>query len=254
MSTKSISNRIVTALTGTRLGMTAIVIGVAAAAALGVAVVTSIPDSAGVIHACYKGNEVRLVESASHCNNNEQAISWNQTGPQGPQGPAGPIGPQGPQGATGPTGPQGQQGPQGLTGAQGVQGPQGPAGISAATFAGGSGSLEPVFSKIASKNLPAGSWALIATVNETAFGACGISNDCTTDVSCELRSGASVVGFTTDRRIVTSGESVKRSLSLNGGAQIPAGGGEVSLWCSSNGPIETVDNAQMMMIQIGGFF
>lgn len=140
---------------GTRWFFSAVVLITATAAVFGVAVFVSIPDSGGVIHACYSNSNgsVRLVDSAANCKNNETAITWNQTGaagPQGavgPQGPAGPTGPQGtpgpqgPQGATGsqgpigqtgPQGPQGQPGPAGPQGSAGPQGPQGPAGTSRA--------------------------------------------------------------------------------------------------------------------------
>ena len=44
---------------------------------------------------------------------------------------------------------------------------------------------------------------------------------------------------------------------MNGGALVPAGGGEVSLWCNSQigggSEGEGVEYAQMMMIQVGGF-
>jgi len=40
-------------------------------------------------------------------------------------------------------------------------------------------------------------------------------------------------------------------MSMNGGAVAPAGGGEVSLWCS--GQLQTTASAQMMFVQIGGF-
>jgi len=93
------------------------VVAVAIAAALlvagGIAYAT-IPDSSGVIHACYKvdpkGNldnnaTLRLIDPSTtkpdtaSCKNNEQALDWNQTGPQGQTGPTGATG------ATGPTGP-----------------------------------------------------------------------------------------------------------------------------------------------------
>jgi hypothetical protein len=64
---------------------------VAAVSGVGVAV-ASIPDSAGVIHACYKKSthgEMHLVNSAADCNPSEKAIAWNQTGPQGPPGTPG---------------------------------------------------------------------------------------------------------------------------------------------------------------------
>jgi hypothetical protein len=75
----------------------------------------TIPDSSGVIRACYKvdpkgnldGNAtLRLIDpsatkppDSTACKNNEQPLDWNQTGPQGQSGP------QGATGATGPTGP-----------------------------------------------------------------------------------------------------------------------------------------------------
>ena len=141
-----------------RWAFISVIVGLVAASAFGVAVVADIPAPNGVIRACYKesNGEVRLVDRASDCRNNESFIKWNQEGPAGPQGPAGPAGPAGPQGprgltgaagpqgqpgATGATGPQGNpgaQGPQGVPGAQGPQGPQGPAGPSGGPRAYGS--------------------------------------------------------------------------------------------------------------------
>ena len=85
------------------------------ALAAGVAYAT-IPDSQGVIHACYKldNGQLRLVDTA--CLSSESPITWSQTGPQGP------IGPIGPKGDTGLQGPQGIQGPQGQPGADGEPG------------------------------------------------------------------------------------------------------------------------------------
>jgi hypothetical protein len=51
------------------------------AAAIGIAQ-AAIPDSNGVIHACYKSNgAIRVVNSAANCKANETALTWNQTGP-----------------------------------------------------------------------------------------------------------------------------------------------------------------------------
>ncbi len=77
----------------TRWAIGALIIFTLGVSALGVAVMVGIPDASGVIHACYSNSkgEVRLVESASDCKNNETAIAWNQTGPQGPQGPQGQV-------------------------------------------------------------------------------------------------------------------------------------------------------------------
>jgi hypothetical protein len=91
------------------------VVAVAIAGALlvagGIAYAT-IPDSSGVIHACYKvdpkGNldnnaTLRLIDPSatkppdtSACKNNEKALDWNAQGIQGPQGATGPQGPTGP--------------------------------------------------------------------------------------------------------------------------------------------------------------
>ena len=63
-------------------------------------VYASIPDSNGVIHACYDGGNGTLrvidAEAGAACRPQEVALSWNQRGPQGPQGPQGPEGPRGP--------------------------------------------------------------------------------------------------------------------------------------------------------------
>jgi len=81
----------------------------------------AIPDSNGVIHACYQSDgTLRLVNDATVCRKNETHIAWAQIGPQGPQGIQGPQGPQGIQGTQGVQGPPGPQGP------EGPQGPSGP--------------------------------------------------------------------------------------------------------------------------------
>jgi len=59
--------------------------------AVGVAYAT-IPDSAGVIHGCYKtaDGKLRVVDSATQtCASGESSLNWNQAGPPGPQGPPG---------------------------------------------------------------------------------------------------------------------------------------------------------------------
>ena len=81
--------------------------------------VRSIPDSAGVIDACYQvdkqgqvtgDGKVRLIDPASPntnaqaCKSNELPLDWNQQGLQGDTGPQGPIGATGERGDTGPVG------------------------------------------------------------------------------------------------------------------------------------------------------
>ena len=109
--------------------------------AVGVGVATgAIPDSGGVIHACYDTpgqaandnghGQLRLIDTGSgqKCKPNETALAWNQTGAKGdtgPQGPKGDTGATGAQGPKGDTGATGAQGPQGATGNTGAQGPKG---------------------------------------------------------------------------------------------------------------------------------
>ena len=74
-----------------------IVIAVASvlAVAAGVAYAT-IPDSGGVISACYaKAGDLRVIDAdaGGQCKAGESALSWSQTGPPGPAGPKGDRGP-----------------------------------------------------------------------------------------------------------------------------------------------------------------
>ncbi len=65
--------------------------GLTIALAAGVAY-ASIPDPAGVIHACRntRTGTLRVIDKpAETCRNEEADLSWNQTGPQGPEGPPG---------------------------------------------------------------------------------------------------------------------------------------------------------------------
>ncbi len=124
--------------------------------------------------------------------------------------------------------------------------------VSTTTFVGATGVVLPnSFVRVAYKDLPEGSWAITATANTATFG---LNTDHTSDAVCELRNGSSFIGGTTDRRKSEGSDPIKRSLTMNGGAQIPPGGGRVSLWCLSqllNN--ERVDFAQIMMTRVGGF-
>jgi hypothetical protein len=177
-------------------------------------------------------------------------ISWSQTGPQGPQGVPGPQGPAGPQGPIGPQGPEGPAGP---------AGPSGTPGISSATFAltTSTVAIGDPFTQILSKNLPAGNWTVVATANITNDFRTFNGSTSTRTTRCELRNGAGIIGRATDRRFIATGERVDSSLSLNGGAAFPDGG-VISLWCSyqsSEGIMDgRVEQAQMMITQVGGFF
>jgi hypothetical protein len=228
---------------------------VAIAALLGGAVAFGAIPSGNQINACYvkSGGTLRVIDATTtKCSTKEQSLAWNVQGPQGPKGD---------QGAPGVQGPAGPQGPQGAKGDTGAQGPVGP---STATFAGTDHQqLASGFVRVASKQLPAGSWAVTATVN-TVVEVLGNDDVTIRDLVCELRNGSGFIGGATDRREFPPDDStaftgadpkeLRRSLSMNGGAQVPSGGGEVSLWCMTQGDTdERVTHAQMMMIQVDHF-
>jgi hypothetical protein len=108
-------------------------IAIAIAAALGTALLggvawATIPDSGGVIHACFdsKSGNLRVLDAPSHtCGKFETSLDWNQQGSPGPAGPAGAAG------AAGPAGPTGSAGATGAAGPAGPAGPTGPAGADA---------------------------------------------------------------------------------------------------------------------------
>jgi hypothetical protein len=97
---------------------TTLIIGMVVGAAVWGTALAAIPDSDGVIHACYRPltaptqpGRLRVIdtEAGQTCGLRSKPLSWNQTGPRGPQGIAGP---------TGATGAQGLQGPPGFSGYQ----------------------------------------------------------------------------------------------------------------------------------------
>jgi type VI secretion system secreted protein Hcp len=87
----------------------ALKIALPAALALGAGTavaIAAIPASNGTIHACYSTTgtptgAARIVDETDTCAANENALTWNQTGPTGPAGPSGPTGPPGDSGSSG---------------------------------------------------------------------------------------------------------------------------------------------------------
>jgi hypothetical protein len=68
---------------------------------------STIPDSAGVIHGCYRNNgQLRVIDPSNGgaCKNNETGLDWSQTGPQGPPGQDGTDGTNGTNGTNGVSG------------------------------------------------------------------------------------------------------------------------------------------------------
>jgi hypothetical protein len=146
-----------------RAGKLLLALGVAGAVfGIATAVQASIPDSSGMIHACYNtsvahGNPtgaLRVIDTAKpngNCASWEAPLNWNANGITGPTGSTGSRGPTGPKGATGPTGPKGTTGangstgptgPKGTTGGKGSTGPTGPKGPTGAK--GSTGPSGPV--------------------------------------------------------------------------------------------------------------
>jgi hypothetical protein len=123
-----------------------------------------------------------------------------------------------------------------------------------ATFAG-QGNVQLIgsgFTKIVGKTLPAGSYAIAATANiRTALSQDTLSRD----TVCELRntSGA-FIGGGGDRRPAQPGTHSTASISMNGGVQVPAGGGEVGLYCRYEAAGTQIGDGQMMIIRLDGFF
>lgn len=86
--------------------------GIALLLALGGVAFAAIPDSHGVIHACYQkdGGPLRVIDSAKRgfagrCHRSEVSLTFNQRGRRGLRGRQGIQGTQGPQGNPGPAGP-----------------------------------------------------------------------------------------------------------------------------------------------------
>jgi hypothetical protein len=120
-----------------------LVVGGVAAAATGVL------GDGGTIEACVASNGGLSVAPAKGCKKNEDALSWNQVGPQGPAGP------------------QGEPGTPGTPGAPGAQGGRGPsdawsASLPETAFADtdNGGPLDEV-----AFTLPAGSYVLSGSID-----------------------------------------------------------------------------------------
>jgi hypothetical protein len=122
-----------------------LVLGAAAAVALATGVAFgAIPDSGGVIHACYNktNGKVRVTDATNPklgacVASTETALDWNRQGPQGDPGTQGPTGAKGDPGAQGPAGAPGAKGDTGAAGPQGATGPKGDTGATGATGAQG---------------------------------------------------------------------------------------------------------------------
>jgi hypothetical protein len=113
-------------------------------------------------------------------------------------------------------------------------------------------STNSAFVQVASKNLPAGDYVFLATINTTGCPGCFIDEH-VLDAECQLRNpSGSVIGGTIDRRYIPPTDRVKRSLSFNGGAALP-NGGTVSVWCRGQTMTESIDSGQILTLRVDGF-
>lgn len=96
-----------------------------------------------------------------------------------------------------------------------------------------------------------GDWAVTATANLIERGG---NDDETRDLYCQLRGSAgNVIGSASDRRFIPEDGKVEVSLSVNGLFAVGPTGGTISLRCASDADYIGLDEAQMMLVQVGGF-
>ena len=136
-----------------------IVAAVGAAAVVGGITYASV-GGGGVISACYKAQngQVRLIDpDTQSCLPSEEAIQWNQTGPQGLQGPQGVQGEQGEVGPTGPRGPSNAY--------DGFRNPGNNISITGTSLFAAT--------RVLQFNIPAGGFAITSKVNVSSNGSSG---------------------------------------------------------------------------------
>ncbi len=127
-----------------------------------------------------------------------------------------------------------------------------------AHFNGIFGTLGPNagWQRVGLAGLSAGSWAIVATIQLDVKPAANETQRTISTATCELRNGetrdAGFIGGASDRRERPAGGTVIRVITLNGGAQVPAGGsGILSLWCISAANEDA--SGQIMGIKLDGF-
>jgi hypothetical protein len=187
----------------------------------------AIPDGGSVIHSCYKksGGAVRVIDTAStSCDSNETPLDWNQQGPQGPQGAPGPKGDKGDKGDPGPPGPASLP----YLYMSRVAGVDLPGGLQ--------------WVKVATRWVPAGTYAVSAT------GVASGNPDHINNLWCELRkSGAVLAGA----GIWEDGKVWEASIAMNEIASDLAAPFTVDLYCRSDYTAQ-MDDVRLIASQILG--
>lgn len=236
--------------------------GVALMVGGGVAV-ASIPSPDGTITACVKKKNEYFPQNGA-CSSGWQAVRWNVQGPRGLQGipglqgEKGETGAKGEAGADGATGPAGPPGADGSPGPAGPAGPAGPPGTSVAKFAGTDDLVEidDAFTKVMTLALAEGAWAVQASIYALVD-----LNGVVAEIYCELRNGGTYIGEghlgSQIGSVDDPGGTLWASIPIYGGAAVPAGGGDVTVWCrdgdSGDEDRVLVRKGLVMAIQVGGF-
>jgi hypothetical protein len=96
------------------------------------ALATAYASANGMIHACVKDGQLRILDAGASCKGREKPLDWNIAGQPGAKGDPGPQGVPGQPGAKGDPGPQGLPGAKGDPGPQGDPGPKGDPGLQGA--------------------------------------------------------------------------------------------------------------------------
>jgi hypothetical protein len=123
------------------------------------------------------------------------------------------------------------------------------------TFASAVGQLDPnnQMGQWGLKFVPAGSYSVVATVHMWIGGAS--NGDRVGTAYCQLQNAEDAfIGGATDRRVVLEDDRIDRSLTITGGAQVPAGGGFISLHCQSQFGNDEHIETQLMVTRLDGFF
>ena len=123
-------------------------------------------------------------------------------------------------------------------------------------FAGGNTALPDNggFAQVATRAMPAGNYTVMATATFDGAARTGGGPDIR-QVDCELRSQGSPVGQRAiDSREVPVGGSVRRQVPVLGVVVIPAGGADLSLFCSTITAAEFVDHSDIIATRVLNFF
>jgi hypothetical protein len=212
--------------TTTGVAVASMVVLVVSATAVGYASGTNTGSAASVVHACYSRltGLVRIVDPGTPCRIGETAISWNQAGPPGSPGVAGPTGPSGPPGVSGPVGPPGPSGA-----ANAYAGPEGPS-----TDQFGTQDVN-----VASVAVPAGNYAVTASVEILNFTPDYRSG------ACLLSDADHTVQFGVNAVTLLSGEAVP--LAVTGAGTVPA---PTTLVLTCSGAGLSASNGRIVAVEV----